>query len=329
MTESNSKVIASAMQSKQRNKRLSLQEAIMDFRSVHGDRYDYSAFIYVKSSVKGKIICSEHGVFEQSHYNHFIKKAGCPKCAGRNKTIDGIKKTFTPMHGNRYDYSLIHSCKSHEKLTIICRVHGLFKMFFNQHKKGANCPKCAHIKQLRATRKLNTKDITEAFYRTHGFDRYDYSKVVYCGVDCHVLIKCNVCKLEFSQTPYNHRSGQGCPICNKATPYRKSKYVEVCERKGGLSNFYIVEMFLDDERFFKVGITRSTIKQRYLRCPYKFKEILCINGEAGLIWDLENKVHSMLKEFHYVPKVSFGGSRLECFSVMPEEILKNLCTGIA
>ena len=50
------------------------------FRAVHGDRYDYSQVFYKRNHMKVRIICPEHGVFEQTPNGH---KGGscCPQCA--------------------------------------------------------------------------------------------------------------------------------------------------------------------------------------------------------------------------------------------------------
>ena len=46
---------------------------------VHGDKYDYSEVDYIKSSLKVKIICPKHGVWQQTPNNH-LHGFGCPKC---------------------------------------------------------------------------------------------------------------------------------------------------------------------------------------------------------------------------------------------------------
>ena len=53
---------------------------------IHGDRYDYSKFVYGGSNAKGIIVCPEHGEFEQSYNNHVNMKNGCPKC---NDNVSG------------------------------------------------------------------------------------------------------------------------------------------------------------------------------------------------------------------------------------------------
>lgn len=51
---------------------------------VHGNRYDYSLVVYVNSQTKIKIICREHGVFEQLPSEHLVGK-GCPYCGNSVK----------------------------------------------------------------------------------------------------------------------------------------------------------------------------------------------------------------------------------------------------
>jgi Zn finger protein HypA/HybF involved in hydrogenase expression len=60
--------------------RLTKEEIIARFRSVHGDRYDYSEVQHVESHSPVIIICPEHGRFKQGQYQHYIG-AGCPACA--------------------------------------------------------------------------------------------------------------------------------------------------------------------------------------------------------------------------------------------------------
>lgn len=57
-------------------------------KEVHGDLYDYSLVHYVNSHIKVKIICKEHGIFEQLPYNHNLGRI-CFECSylSREKEI--------------------------------------------------------------------------------------------------------------------------------------------------------------------------------------------------------------------------------------------------
>ena len=54
---------------------------------THSNKYDYSLSVYVGASKPIKIICEDHGVFEQRAADHYV--SGCPKC-GR---IDTYSRT--------------------------------------------------------------------------------------------------------------------------------------------------------------------------------------------------------------------------------------------
>ena len=62
-------------------------------RRVHGDRFDYSLVDYITSKIKVKIICPDHGVFEQQPCAH-INGQGCRKCRlsrGEQKILDYLE----------------------------------------------------------------------------------------------------------------------------------------------------------------------------------------------------------------------------------------------
>ena len=56
------------------------EQFIQKAKAVHGDKYDYIFSNYVNMHTKVKIICPEHGLFEQSPSNH-CKGVNCPNCA--------------------------------------------------------------------------------------------------------------------------------------------------------------------------------------------------------------------------------------------------------
>lgn len=81
-------------------------EFIDKAQQIHGNKYDYSLVEYINSTTKVKIICSEHGVFEQSPNTH-LRGSGCQKCIGRFKlTTQDFINEAQQVHGNKYNYSL-------------------------------------------------------------------------------------------------------------------------------------------------------------------------------------------------------------------------------
>lgn len=57
----------------------SLEKIIENFIKIHNNRYDYSLVDYKGSNKKVKIICREHGIFEQTPHKHLYGR-GCPQC---------------------------------------------------------------------------------------------------------------------------------------------------------------------------------------------------------------------------------------------------------
>lgn len=83
-------------------KKITTEEFISKAVLKHGDRYNYSLVAYSTTHAKVKIICPDHGVFQQSPNNH-LKGQGCRKCGS-------IKhgKSLSKLHkNNKQDFSHI------------------------------------------------------------------------------------------------------------------------------------------------------------------------------------------------------------------------------
>ena len=124
---------------------LGINEFIKRANGIHGNNtYDYSKFEYINSTTKGKIICSIHGIFEQSPDNH-LNGTRCPKCYGtyRPTTDEWIEKAIK-IHGNKYEYKKVNYITSKIKVTITCKIHGNFEQTPSDHLSGYGCPKCSN-----------------------------------------------------------------------------------------------------------------------------------------------------------------------------------------
>ena len=124
---------------------ISQEKVIEQFKEVHGNKYDYSKVDYKSTHVKIKIICPEHGEFEQTPSSHKSGN-GCSRCAGRprNLTTKETIKRFKEVHGDSYDYSMVNYINTNTKVKIICYIHGEFEQTPTHHKIGNGCPICNH-----------------------------------------------------------------------------------------------------------------------------------------------------------------------------------------
>jgi hypothetical protein len=159
-------------------------------KKIHGNKYDYSETLYKDSKTKIKIICSQHGVFEQLPYAH-LQGQGCPKCQGIGLNQEEYIEKFRNIHGNKYDYSESVITKVKDKIKIICKEHGEFYQTPMKHLQGQGCPKCSKIKAGKKL-SLNYEDFVIRSNNIHNF-KYNYIKEIYEFI-CDLLGKNNVIK---------------------------------------------------------------------------------------------------------------------------------------
>lgn len=73
-----------AMRSK---KKLPLSTVIQRFKTIHGDKYDYSRIKYEGKLIPVEIICPEHGSFFVRPVDHWCG-TGCPKCTNKISKLE-------------------------------------------------------------------------------------------------------------------------------------------------------------------------------------------------------------------------------------------------
>ena len=183
----------------------------------HGDRYDYSNVIYIKSDVKVEIICrvKTHKPFSQTPHQHISRGQGCPYCSGKHQyTTEEFIEESNKVHGvGRYDYSKVNYKNINTKVIIICHNHEEpyeFKQTPNNHLQGHGCKKCQYEK-ISINQKMTLEEFIEQSRKIHG-DKYDYSKVNYVDSQTKVIIICPK-HSDFKQKPNHHLRGEGCRKC--------------------------------------------------------------------------------------------------------------------
>ena len=215
------------------------EEVVGRMKLAHADEdYDYSKVEFTKMHNKVCIICYkkdkdgiEHGEFWQTPAKHIVGR-GCPKCGNEKKnadrkiTVEKFKARANNIFNSFYIYDYVNFNDLHDKVEIICPIHGEFKQFVCDHLNGHGCPKCAVEDS-----KLKTNDFIKRSNDIHG-NKYDYRKVKCNGTKNKVCIICPE-HGKFWQTVESHLKGSGCPKCGKIISKNEEElYQFVCNLVG-------------------------------------------------------------------------------------------------
>jgi len=193
----------------------------------HNNKYDYSHIKELNTThEKVKIICHNHGIFEQSLIKH-LSGHGCRQCGierSANERIKKAKKKFikeaSEIHNDKYDYSKSNYITAKENIIIICPTHGYFEQTPNIHLRGGGCKKCANDKNKE--RMLIPWNRYEQQLREIHENKYDYSNVVWNGVDMNIKVTCLI-HGDFEIRPVSHKNGQGCQMCSRESHIQYNK----------------------------------------------------------------------------------------------------------
>jgi predicted nucleic-acid-binding Zn-ribbon protein len=128
----------------------------------------------------------------------------------RKVTTEEFTIKANKVHPNTYDYTETVYIKARDKVIIICKEHGPFKITPNNHLNGKGCPKCGVISSANKQRS-NTEEFTIKANKVHN-NKYIYTKTVYINRRIEVII---ICKEHgpFKITPASHLRGCGCSKC--------------------------------------------------------------------------------------------------------------------
>ena len=103
-------------------------------------------------------------------------------------SIDSFISKANLIHNFKYDYSLVNFNNNKEKISIICKTHGVFMQRVSAHLEGRGCPDCGRAKSNDSQRITNS-DFIKFLERKFG-KAYDYSKVIYKNKRSKINIIC-------------------------------------------------------------------------------------------------------------------------------------------
>jgi len=309
-------------------------------QKIHGNVYDYSQIVYKLDNQKITIMCKEHGEFTQTPRSH-LSGNGCPKCAGFNLSFKEFVKQASKIHKGKYDYSLAEQNYRgmSQKISIICKIHGIFMQSPGIHLRDTGCAKCGHTKTTQ--KKTHTTDMFVKRAKLIHNDYYDYSKTVYIQNKKKVIIICPK-HGEFEQSPDNHLAGKNCSHCvgkiskeeMEVVCFLKSLNVEIKTNQRGLISPKELDIVLPE---YNIAIEynglywHSSAMKHFNKLAHQAKSRACKNIGYRLIhifsddWKFKKEiVKSILRITLQKGKYRFYARKGICKSIDKQQAFKFL-----
>ena len=228
---------------------------------------------------------------------------------------------------HKFDYSKVCYRNATTKVTIICPDHGEFNIgpwkFLNS-KHG--CKRCA-VDSMAAQQKEITKNNLEKC-KTANRERYEYPEFSFDSIKDKIPISCKKHGI-FHVTVDHHLRGVGCKKCadtSKTGGYSKNWFELFPNRKTLPGLLYIIEVYNDEEKFIKVGITKNSVEDRYQYSPYKKYKYKIIHQSYDSLHNCfikESLIKAHFNELLYKPKHKYHYTESFHISALPD-ILKLL-----
>lgn len=199
-------------------KKISNEEYQLYFNEHYPDYELLSEYLGDKKPVTVK--CKLDGHIWNIKPNHLKQGVRCQQCYYRTcgekkrKTRDMFISEARKVHGEKYDYSKVEYINNKTHVKVVCPIHGEFSITPNKHvtmKHG--CSKCASEKNG-LSKRLTNEEFIKRSTEIHN-NKYDYSKVNYCGGRKKVEIICPI-HGSFKQYAEIHLNGCGCPKCQQS-----------------------------------------------------------------------------------------------------------------
>jgi len=209
-------------------------------------------------------------------------------------TTQEFIKRAKKIHGNYYDYSRSNYINKRTKIQIVCKLHGEFIQYPEQHTKGHGCKICGIKKSHEKTTYTNNQFIALA-KKIHK-DKFDYSKVKYISSHSKVIV---ICKKhgEFQIKPYSHLQGHGCAACSGLQKYDLNSFLKKANQVH--SNKYDYSKVIVKNSKTKIKIKCNTHGYFYQQLSSHLKGHGCPKCQYI---ELGNKTRKTLEDFLLLAK---------------------------
>lgn len=195
----------------------------LDFVKLkHNNKYDYSLVEYKNQKTKVKIICPEHGVFEQNPDSH--KKNDCPEC-GKINSHNKQKKTQEDFLNKTKKYKTLDFSNSKyinaktpvEVKCLVCK--NIFQKTPNELYRNG-CPICSNnrrqktLKSVRYKKALKKINVILEKSNVELLDEYNGKYKIKGHEWRRYNFKCKKCNYIFIDF-FDDQHLPLCPICNQ------------------------------------------------------------------------------------------------------------------
>lgn len=256
-------------------KKYTQEEFLEKAREIHGDKIDFSEFVYVNSITKGKCKCNVCGYEWETRPDVLLRGCGCKFCSGKRN--GEYKKLSFEDVASKISKNIIldketyidtkHKCKAtclkcgnvwYPVVRDLINGHGCNECHIIKIKKQTEINRAQRKEERLKEKKIKEKEDTER--RKVDFIKrateihnckYIYDKVEY--VNNHNKV-CIICQKhgEFWQTPHDHLSGRGCVKCanEKSSLSKTAPFSEVKER---LINKFGERFYFDESTYVSMA----------------------------------------------------------------------------
>lgn len=267
-----------------------IKPLIAKFKEIHGDTYDYSKFVYKGIKVKSTIICKIHGEFEQSPDKHYSNR-GCPKCGNLRKNKDKIKsqelfiQQLNEKHPSKFKFDRLVYKNDKTPIILYCNSCKEYHEYIpNYLLTNRGCKWCREKREIRTFedfyKKLTIKQRNEHIFHSETFRTSNTP----------MKVTHKKCGKTYKQRP-NHIliRGCGCQYCAESG-FKKNKD----------SILYYLEINHNNKKYYKIGITNNTIKNRYFKRDLeKITNQISFPMLGQKAWDWEKALIQEYKEHLY------------------------------
>lgn len=272
--------------------------------------YDYSKVDYLDAETKVCIICPTHGKFMQTPHSH-LRGRMCIKCGyiktGEAQTLsleDFISKA-KEAHGDLYDYSDAVYVDSRTKISIKCKIHGLYRQNPMDHLSNTcGCPKCGW-EQISEKMSLTQEEFIKRAIELYGEGKYDYSRVLYNGATNKVEIGCPRHNF-FWQWPFIFLRGYGCTLCAREKKISEydcvSRFIKV---HGNLYDYSEVKYVKSNEKVIII----CKVHGKFLKSPRAHIEGQICPVCSGSYGELAMRKWFDENNIEYIPQYKYSNLR--------------------